>query len=322
MIKAETVLVLGAGASAPFGFPTGQGLKDQICNDTLSLSNATSVSVLNKLGFDTNEMTRFRTALLNSGRPSVDAFLEYRGDFIDIGKIAIATALLPYERTCGLFEDWSLKRTKPNHFKESNWYDLLFGVLADGVPFDELDKNKLSIITFNYDRSIEQYLFTCLKNSYNKTDQDCAEKLRKMNVIHVHGSLGPLNWQLRPVGLSSVPYDSGIEPNIVKLAAENIKIIHESIADTPEFLQARKLMLRAAQVFFLGFGYHPANLKRLGIGTLEMKHRKVMGTSYGLSYERKKNIGWLFPGLIERINTLVPKDVYTFLHDYVSFGEL
>lgn len=79
-----------------------------------------------------------------------------------------------------------------------------------------------------------------------------------MAVVHVHGSLGPLNWQLRPVGLASVPYDSGTKPDVVKLAAENIKIIHESIADTPEFLRARKLILRATQVFFLGFGYHPA----------------------------------------------------------------
>lgn len=52
-----------------------------------------------------------------------------------------------------------------------------------------------------------------------------------------------------------------------------------------------------------------------------MKHARVMGTSYGLSYERKEDVAHLIPGLEETCGTLVPKDVYT-LHDHISFGEL
>jgi len=318
MIENKTVLVLGAGASAPFDFPTGQGLKDLVCNKILQQPG--SVQLLNSLGFNTDIITRFRTALQNSGRLSVDAFLEYREDFLDIGKIAIATALLPYETTSGLFISWIVKRVRPEPIQADNWYDLLFDALTADVPFDEFDKNKLYITTFNYDRSIEHYLFTSLKNSYNKTDEECGEKLRKIDIIHVHGSLGPLDWQSRPVDLLSVPYDSGTNPKVVKLAAQNIKIIHEGTADTPEFTQARNILLNSTQVLFLGFGYHPTNLKRLGIGTLKPKHNNVMGTSYGLSYERIINIGELFPELTEGYGNLVPKDVYTFLHEHVSFG--
>ncbi len=38
MIEIETVLVLGAGASIPFGFPSGQNLVDIICTKLLSHS--------------------------------------------------------------------------------------------------------------------------------------------------------------------------------------------------------------------------------------------------------------------------------------------
>ena len=274
------------------------------------------------LGFKTDKITRFRTALLNSGRLSVDAFLEYRDDFLDIGKTAIATALLPYETTSGLFRAWTVKRMRPEPIQADNWYDLFFGVLSDGIPFDEFDKHKLSIITFNYDRSIERYLFTSLKNSYGKTDEECGEKLRKIEIIHVHGSLGPLSWQPSPDGLPWIPYDSGTDPKVIKLAAQNIKIIHEGTADTPEFTQARNILLNSTKVLFLGFGYHPANLKRLGIGTLKIKHNNIKGTSLGLSYERKENIRRLIPILTELQCYLQAEDVYTFLHEHVSFGEL
>jgi len=108
MIENKTVLVLGAGASVPFGFPTGQGLKDQVCAQTLQYPE--KIQLLETLGFDKNKIARFRTALENSGRSSVDAFLEYREDFLDIGKTAISATLLPFEKTTGLFKVWITKR--------------------------------------------------------------------------------------------------------------------------------------------------------------------------------------------------------------------
>ena len=312
MIEQKTVLVLGAGASAPFGFPTGQGLKDLVCEKILRLP----VKFWDTLGFKTDIITRFITALQNSGRSSVDAFLEYRDDFLDIGKTAIAATLLPFEKTTGLYRDWINKRKRG----KGNWYDLLFGVLSDGVPFDEFDTHKLSIVTFNYDRSIEHYLFTSLKNSYNKTERECKVQLRNIKIIHVHGSFGPLDWQYRPTGSPSVPYDSGMDSNIIKLAAQNIKIIHEDTADTPEFTQARNLLLNSTKVLFLGFGFHPTNMKRLEMEKIYQTGNNVVGTSQGLKHQRKIEIEHVNPYLTEDVGNLKPKDVYTFLHEHVSFG--
>jgi len=37
MITQQTVFILGAGASAPYGYPTGAGLKDIICDEISEL---------------------------------------------------------------------------------------------------------------------------------------------------------------------------------------------------------------------------------------------------------------------------------------------
>ena len=320
MIENETVLVLGAGASAPFKFPSGQGLKDDICRQSVDVN--TNLTTLTNLGFDRNNIEEFRVALMKSGRPSVDSFLEYRKDFVPIGKAAIASTLLKFEKTVELFDGWIKRRAHPFD-KEGNWYDYLFGILSDGTPFDEVDKNKLSIITFNYDRSFEHYLFTALKNSYKKSDEECAEKLSKIPIIHVHGNLGDLEWQTSTTGAPPVPYDSNAKLVHIQSAAQNIKIISENKIETKEFLRARKLILGAQRLFFLGFGYHPINLRRLGMDFLEKKKPlTVKGTCLGLSHERKYKVKRLYPFLREITLSREREDVYTFLHNYVILSKV
>lgn len=62
-------------------------------------------------------------------------------------------------------------------------------------PFQEFGENPVSFIRFNYDISVEYYLFNCLKNSYRQTDDEGAKQLRKIPIVHVHGNLGALPWQ-------------------------------------------------------------------------------------------------------------------------------
>jgi len=61
-------------------------------------------------------------------------------------------------------------------FERGDWYQYFCDKL--NTSFEEFDQNKISIITFNYDRSLEHSLFTALKNSYGKNDRDCALKLK------------------------------------------------------------------------------------------------------------------------------------------------
>ena len=142
--------------------------------------------------FSAGGVAKFCDALLLSGTESVDAFLEHRSDYLGVGKAAIAWALIPYERLRYLFESW----TRPSR-DQADWYQYLFSRMSSDTPFEKFGENKLSIVTFNYDRSLEMYLVTALENSYDKRRDEAVNVLAQIPVIHVHGQLGALPWQDR-----------------------------------------------------------------------------------------------------------------------------
>ncbi|MBW7988586.1 MAG: hypothetical protein FVQ84_00980 [Planctomycetes bacterium] len=304
MVDIETVLVLGAGASMPFSFPSGKKLVALI-NDMLN-GDSPTVDLLKKHGHEKEHIWNFRNTLVLSGRSSVDEFLEYRTDFLDIGKEAIAAALLRFEQTANLF----------NVKKDNNWYQYLFGLL--NTSFDEFDQNKLAIITFNYDRSFEHYLFTALQHAYNKNDEECAEKLNKIPIVHLHGKLGRLPWEKTRYSL--VPYDTPRYPDKLGLyvgrGGVNIKIIHEDIKKDPEFKQAFELLIAAKRICFLGFGFNETNLKRLRIESLcqpDVPDKDICGTSYGLS-QRQLQLVKGYKKTPNRLIDLYSQKIYDFLY--------
>jgi hypothetical protein len=144
MIQQKTVLVLGAGASIPFGFPSGYELVQQVCASHFYMR-------LTKFGIPSGEANKFCNALRQSGKQSVDTFLEHRPDLLEVGKLAIAVALIPCEQTHRLF----------NKGGAPTWYDYLWDKM--NAPFEKLEANNLVVLTFNYDRSLEQYLFKAVQ---------------------------------------------------------------------------------------------------------------------------------------------------------------
>ncbi len=108
MITKKIVLVLGAGASKPYGYPVGEKLITYICK-SLDDNNSKEFRELKKLGFEDKLIDSFKSELKNSQRASIDAFLEYRPDFERIGKFIIALSLLPCEQENQLM--WEVKMT-------------------------------------------------------------------------------------------------------------------------------------------------------------------------------------------------------------------
>ena len=101
MIETETALIVGAGGSIPYGFPSGAELKGEVIHN---LSRARHASELLIAEFGQDAAEEFWVALKESGQQSVDAFLERRSEFTRLGKLAIAQALLPLEKTGRLFD--------------------------------------------------------------------------------------------------------------------------------------------------------------------------------------------------------------------------
>jgi hypothetical protein len=275
MVTEPTVLILGAGASADYGFPLGKGLRDLVSN----IKDNSIAAVIQEAGYPLDRLLEFVDKLRHSGFTSVDWFLEERPEYIEVGKAAIAASLIPYEDPSKLF---------PPHAPQKHWYELLLNVLDD--PLGNFESNNLSIITFNYDRSIEHYLFTALSTRYGLIER-AVDVMNKFPIVHVHGSLGGL----LPLEKNGRRYESKITPESIRIAANEIIIVGEASGDTAEFERARSLLKDAKRIVFLGFGYHPESVKRLGIfnerWNSEMREKvRVGGTSREIPSHTWSNI--------------------------------
>jgi len=258
MITKPTVLILGAGASIPYGYPSGSRLVQDLYG---YMGNSGWIIPLLQSGVTENEIARFRNELYLSQQPSVDAFLEQRVEYVRIGKLSIALELLYLEDQDMLFKFET---------RNKGCYHYLFNQLNAG--WDKFGENKLSIITFNYDRSLEHFLYTALKYTYNKPDNSTCEMIQKIPIIHVHGWLGPLEWQesggrpyMKP--FNDIP-QSSISAAQLQFAAEQILVLSEGKKATSEYNKAFDYLKDAQRIYFLGFGYHPQNMERLRLHEL------------------------------------------------------
>jgi hypothetical protein len=285
MKQVRTVFVLGAGASAPFNYPLGRTL----VSDILRYNPAGMPA--RPLSGEKGRYAAFAAALRDSGAYSVDLFLERNERFMDVGKRAIARALILHECNDDLWCDEYPSDSYPTRTGNiDNWYKYLFNKLVVGVPFEDVNRWSLGFVTFNYDRSLEHFLFTTAKNFYGKSDDETANALKDLPFIHVHGHLGLLPWQQGSTGRR--PYEYRMDDAVISEAAAQIKILHEAQESSPEFDAARGLIRNAERVYVLGFGYHPTNVKRLQLGMGELKVPPV-GTCVGLTDEERNSINRL-----------------------------
>lgn len=246
----ESVLILGAGASQAYGFPSGIGLRDKICE---KLQNPLYPLVLEQYGFNADEANNFASDLKHSAYASVDAFLEASPGYLQIGRFLIALILLPYERSDRLFPP--LVRAK------DHWYEYLINRMDVGGP--GWRKNKLTVLTFNYDRSFEHYFMTVIGQRTRARPSRVAELFQKINVVHLHGQLGPYPG----LGNQPVPYGGGAAGGGFKEAAAGIRVISEAAHSLATFKAARAFLQGAERVYFLGFGFADISVQRLEVFT-------------------------------------------------------
>ena len=269
MITIPTVLILGAGASCPYGFPTAKQLKRLICQAFSDPETPSSLLLSNLHGRPSRNFFEFTEAFRKSGVPSVDAFLLHRTDFLEAGKLAIAYCLIPFENEASLYI--------PSAPAE-DWYEYLSERL--NVSFENFGKNALSIITFNYDRSLEHYLFTSLQNLFGRSVDECIKKLAEIPIIHVYGQLGTVPYPqhgCRPY--EPLGGDVRKDRDTVLDAAHGITLLHERESDLRE---AHDLLAAARTICFLGFSYHELNVYRLAIKAAGGPSKDIFGTALGM----------------------------------------
>jgi hypothetical protein len=318
MIKEQTILVLGAGASKPYGFPTGDELRQKIL--MLASQGECRKMLAGTFNYRSDMIDTFRSDYLRTPI-SIDAFLEKRYDYMDLGKTLIAMALLPCEHSYQIFEKWIQPPHPQEHPREKptgSWYELLYNSLITDTTFKTFSNNKLSIITFNYDRSLEYFLYESLRPLYKSDFKEQAEFINILNtvqIVHVYGNLGLLPWEDRD---SKVEYSPDISASKLLLAQNNITLLSEGqhCKKTQKNLTAaHKLINGAKNIYFLGFGYHTENLKRLDTVSYASEQLLTLaGTHKGLDvtkYNKAKEILKTRDIRMEWVDC----DVYDFLHD-------
>ena len=268
MINRKTVFVLGAGAHIPYGFMDGSDLIKAILAalpapphyGTNDFSGRFFDIHDHRVNVPRDALTQFRAALNLGGHTSIDSFLAThakRTGFTDIGKFAVAYRLLPLE-----FQHAWLR--EPH---DGDWMTFLFESMLHGClnsVDDFLQNNDVDFVTFNYDRTFEDFLCTRLAHTYNLTPAIAWEKAKKFSVVHVYGSLGEFD---PSIITSKRPAVTPFNSSQLLVAASSIRLMYDDRTDHSGVSRAIELISSAHCVCFLGFGFDPDNIRRLTLNT-------------------------------------------------------
>ncbi|MBN2020965.1 MAG: hypothetical protein JW749_12170 [Sedimentisphaerales bacterium] len=286
MIDKKTVFVLGAGASCPYGYPSGSQLREDIC---LRFKNR-YIEYLNSAepNYGAREdkisiVDHFAKTFLKSRIQSIDLFLANNRRLASTGKYIIAFEILEIENKSHSLEQ--------SYQLQQDWYLYLFNRFIRGITtgdrLPDFSNGKIGFITFNYDRSLENLLYESLRNSFNDIpEHEIYRCLKSIEIIHVYGQIAPLQWQNQA---DYVGYGTPLNEALLKKISCNIKTIYEE-EKTSALEDAHDMLEAAERVFFLGFGYAPENMEILKLPRIISKTSKFYGTAFGLESREIQDI--------------------------------
>lgn len=304
----RTCLIIGAGASVPYGFPTGAELRDLIVLDRSPLSHKIAcrfpVRTINNSYFDARESVheqteskqqskalsawktylsarlqeqgfsagdehRFRQHFFNGRSPSIDRFIQFHPDqWGKMGQAYLAAVILNCEREDMLDKDW--------------YVELLEQIAPN--PAAVPPAGELSIINFNYDRSFAMFFLTSFRHQFNLSQTEADALFDRIVIEHVYGSLGSLD---------KVPYGNH---SCVANAASGIDFMRDGAAHAKK-PHLNNLISQARVVCFLGFSFAEENLALFDDSSFEGKAR-ILATSLGLSQRRMAQVKRKIPSIV------------------------
>lgn len=301
MISEQTLFILGAGASNPYKYPLGSDLRiniiSNLAGDILNLSTTESKDLLRA---ESPKYINFSKDFYSSKMQLIDYFIDkndkiYKGYFDEsaaiIGKKAITVNIMLAEKDSRAYFD-SMKEI------EDDWISILFNKMIYGLKKEEIPEyekpellinlileNKITFITFNYDRSLEFFLFEAIKSTFNLNSIYAKEILDGIKIIHVFGRFPKL-----PFETSQDSFDYGYEPSkyLLNIAYREIQTLTERGSIDRDVLI--KEISNADRIFFLGFGYHQENLNLLGLNHCLQKRINIYGSALNESNKKVQEI--------------------------------
>lgn len=295
MFERPTVIILGAGASEQFGFPLGDVLVQDIIDGVGSVRRhlegndfptLESMSRQNSYQFEqkpflalasylnsplarpfmpedivsdilVERLFQFEKDLSSNPRDTLDKFIWDNPSHAFIGKVLIAARVMlrmyKQEGNAMRLRTFSQRR----YDERRNWYHRLINVLRDGATDAEtMQHNNLSVVTFNYDRSLDIALGRGLGVSERHSGAEPDEVLQ---ILHVNGTVSLLPETLTDAG------------EFVMECANNIHLIDEEVSSDLDNVRqrARNVIFDAERLYVMGFAFDPSNVKNIGLDELQ-----------------------------------------------------
>jgi hypothetical protein len=304
MLRVETTFVIGAGASWDFGFPLGDGLRNQII-ELLAVENPnTSINfsdehlarlirdrAMREAGVNdwTQRLDVYRRAadIIRSGLPfarSIDSFLDGLRDEPEVefmGKLAIATLILRAESASPLTPKQVHAANARQIYEQrlakvvGGWHALLGQILYEGHTRASVDEifAKASFVIFNYDRCIEEFLTTSIMRRFAIDRRQALAVVSKCRIVHPYGQVGAYF----PDDEDHIPFGACDDANLLTVAA-GIKTFTESMEEQIGD-NVKNSIARAETLVFMGFGWLPQNMELLHATNRVTQAKKVFATA-------------------------------------------
>ncbi|GHT79391.1 hypothetical protein FACS1894130_07950 [Spirochaetia bacterium] len=286
----NTVFVIGAGASAEIGMPVGNELKKNITKflnqkdrpTETAIKQAIDGSIMlfsNEKGYDFSNLRtvadKITTALPLA--ESIDNYLNaHKGnkEVEVVGKIGIVYSILHAEAYS------KLKNTSVIPFTEieKTWYTALFKKIIQGCQIEQFKEKlkEITFITFNYDRSLEYYLYHAIQTYFDISAEQSKSIVNDIYVYHPYGQAGFLPFQDGP---DFIEYGELPSAQQVYTFSKQIKTFMEGVdANSDTYKKIVNSLVEANRVIFLGFAYYKQNIDLLYPQKIHM-WKKVNGTT-------------------------------------------
>jgi hypothetical protein len=207
---------------------------------------------------------------LKLGNPVViDYFLGQNHDLQEIGKFCVAYAILKCESVL------SNRFRQVTNGGEDDWLRFVIEEIAKGcAQSDDIYKNNVKFVTFNYDRSIERRIYEGLRARRMFEETIIRNFIAKDLILHVYGSVKKFDYSIDEILPNSTEIETCVQrnpspPDYIKdsdvvsfldeiyESAQNIRVIEPQHKKQEEecILKATDAIRNAKNIYILGYGY-------------------------------------------------------------------
>jgi hypothetical protein len=317
MFSLPTLFIIGAGANAEFGMPTGADLKEQIAKD-VDFRRGHDGLLIGDRGLYELLANRFRQSsdVYIAGAielsqqipqfPSIDEALHWfsgRSEIVTLGKVCIVRNILAAERRSRIANakrEPSASRTYPEL-----WANEFLSMAVGSFKREQHAEifAQVRLINFNYDRAVEHYLFNALGANFGLTEPEAVAAISGLKVIRPYGLVAALPWKDEN---GAIPFgaDLGNDHERLFMASENIRTYTEQ---TGAHLQTdiREAVGQSHVIVILGFGFHQQNMAILNFEKPGMK--RIYGTVLNIDRENYESLARNLTRIFRSVNQLAPQ---------------